>query len=224
MTDNWTVYIDSREQSRITQAEEYYTKQGLTVEVKELLIGDYLFTDGNDEVVFEFKTIADFVASIQDNRVFNEALNQAENYNHHFVVIQGDESTRAKCLAFTKNYRRVTIFQYHGAIASLNRYTTVLESYSPFIDEAFYKMLVQARKCLSDKPIVRKFPKKTSNSAFNFLCGCIYGINHKKANQIVATYHLESLNDLMNLTIEDLCLIDGIGEKTAQTIVEAIQQ
>ena len=224
MTDNWTVYIDSREQSRITQAEEYYTKQGLTVEVKELLIGDYLFTDGSDEVVFEFKTIADFVASIQDNRVFNEALNQAENYNHHFVVIQGDESTRAKCLAFTKNYRRVTIFQYHGAIASLNRYTTVLESYSPFIDEAFYKMLVQARKCLSDKPIVRKFPKKTSNSAFNFLCGCIYGINHTKANQIVATYHLESLNDLMNLTIEDLCLIDGIGEKTAQTIVEAIQQ
>ena len=217
------VIIDSREQSRITQAEEYYTKQGLTVEVQELPIGDYLFTDGSDEVVFEFKTIADFVASIQDNRVFNEALNQAENYNHHFVVIQGDESTRAKCLAFTKNYRRVTIFQYHGAIASLNRYTTVLESYSPFINEAFYKMLVQTRKCLSDKPIVRKFPKKTSNPAFNFLCGCIYGINYKKANQIVNTYHLESLHDLMQLDKDKLMEIDGIGEKNAERILEAIQ-
>ena len=223
MTDNWTVYIDSREQSRVKQAETYYKKQGLTVEVKELLIGDYLFTDGTDEVVFEFKTIADFVASIQDNRVFNEALNQAENYNHHFVVIQGDESARAKCLAFTKNYRRVTIFQYHGAIASLNRYTTVLESYSPFIDEAFYKMLVQARKCLSDKPIVRKFPKKTSNPAFNFLCGCVYGVNYKNANTIVNTYHLESLADLMKLTEEDLIKIDGIGEKNAEKILEAIQ-
>jgi len=217
------VFIDSREQSRIKQASEYYTKQGLTVEVQELPIGDYLFTDGSDEVVFEFKTIADFVASIQDNRVFNEALNQAENYNHHFVVIQGDESTRAKCLAFTKNYRRVTIFQYHGAIARLNTYTTVLESYSPFINEAFYKMLVQTRKCLSDKPIVRKFPKKTSNSAFNFLCGSIYGINHKKANQIVNTYHLESLADLMKLNKEELMKIDGIGEKNAERILEAIQ-
>lgn len=216
------VFIDSREQSRIKQASEYYTEQGLTVEVKELPIGDYLFSNGEDSVCFEFKTIADFISSIQDNRVFNEALNQAENYNHHFVVIQGDESTRAKCLAFTKNYRRVTIFQYHGAIARLNTYTTVLESYSPFINEAFYKMLVQTRKCLSDKPIVRKFPKKTSNSAFNFLCGCIYGINHKKANQIVNTYHLESLSDLMKLTKEDLCLIDGIGEKTANNIITQI--
>ena len=217
------VVIDSREQSRIKQAEEYYTKQGLTVEVKELEIGDYLFSNGKDSVCFEFKTIADFISSIQDNRVFNEALNQAENYNHHFVVIQGDESTRAKCLAFTKNYRPVTIFQYHGAIASLNRYTTVLESYSSFIDEAFYKMLVQTRKCLSSKPIVRKFPKKTSNSAFNFLCGCIYGINYKKANQIVNTYHLESLHDLMKLDKDKLMEIDGIGEKNAEKILEAIQ-
>lgn len=217
------VFIDSREQSRIKQASKYYTEQGLTVEVKELPIGDYLFSNGEDSVCFEFKTIADFISSIQDNRVFNEALNQAENYNHHFVVIQGDESTRAKCLAFTKNYRPVTIFQYHGAIASLNRYTTVLESYSSFIDEAFYKMLVQARKCLSSKPIVRKFPKKTSNSAFNFLCGCIYGINHKKANQIVNTYHLESLHDLMQLDKDKLMEIDGIGEKNAEKILEAIQ-
>jgi ERCC4-type nuclease len=217
------VFIDSREQSRIKQASEYYAKQGLTVEVKELEIGDYLFSNGEDSVCFEFKTIADFISSIQDNRVFNEALNQAENYNHHFVVIQGDESTRAKCLAFTKNYRPVTIFQYHGAIASLNRYTTVLESYSSFIDEAFYKMLVQTRKCLSDKPIVRKFPKKTSNSAFNFLCGCVYGVNYKKANTIVNTYHLESLADLMKLTEEDLMEIDGIGKETANKILEAIQ-
>ena len=217
------VFIDSREQSRIKQASEYYTEQGLTVEVKELPIGDYLFSNGEDSVCFEFKTIADFISSIQDNRVFNEALNQAENYNHHFVVIQGDESTRAKCLAFTKNYRRVTIFQYHGAIASLNRYTTVLESYSSFIDEAFYKMLVQARKCLSSKPIVRKFPKKTSNTAFNYLSGCIRGVNYKKANAIVNTYHLESLNDLMQLDKDKLMEIDGIGEKNAERILEAIQ-
>lgn len=85
--------IDTREKDRIKSASKYYTKQGLEVEVSELEVGDYIFTDGNDSVVFEFKTIADFVSSIQDRRVFNQAISQAEEFNHHFVVIQGDEST-----------------------------------------------------------------------------------------------------------------------------------
>ena len=219
-----TVYIDSREQSRIIQAENYYHEHGLEVIIRELPVGDYIFTDGTDKVVFEYKTIADMVSSIQDKRVFNEALNQAEGeFSNHFIIIQGNESTRAKCLAFTKNYRRVTVFQYLGAIASLNRFSTVIESYSPYIDESFYRMLVQAKKCLSNKPVIRKFPKKTSNPAFNFLVGCVRGINHKKANAIVNEYDLQTLHDLMLLTADDLMEIDGIGESTAQKIIEAIQ-
>lgn len=217
------VFIDSREQSRIKQASEYYTEQGLTVEVKELPIGDYLFSNGENEVCFEFKTTSDFVTSIQDGRVFNQAANMAENFDYNFVMIHGDLHTRSKCIAMSRNYREVNLFQYIGAISSLNRYVTVLQCYSPFINESYYTMMTQAKKCLSSKPIVRKFPKKTSNSAFNFLCGCIYGINHKKANQIVNTYHLESLADLMKLTKEDLMKIDGIGEKNAEKILEAIQ-
>ena len=213
------VTIDSREQSRIRTATEYYTKQGLEVEVQEEQIGDYIF---NDKVVFEFKTIADFVSSIQDGRVFNQAINQAENYDHHYVLIQGDEHSRAKAIAMSRHYREVTYFQYLGAIASLNRYTTVIESYSPFIQEAYYRMLITAKKALQNKPIVKKFPKKHKNTALNFLTYSIYGINYKKAQLICDTYHLESLTDLLELTTDDLKNIQGIGDKTAQNITEAI--
>ena len=211
--------IDSREQSRIQSATEYYTRQGLTVEVKEEQIGDYIF---QDQVVFEFKTIPDFVSSIQSGRVFNQAINQSENYDHHYIIIYGDDHTRAKALAMSRHYREVTYFQYLGAIASLNRYTTVIESYSPFIQEAYYRMLVTAKKALQDKPIVKKFPRKHKNPAFNYLCYCIYGINQKKAQQIIDTYNLQSMNDLMKLTTEDLTILEGIGQKTAQNIIEAI--
>ena len=214
-----TIQISDKEQNRIQSATEYYTQQGLEVEVNNLEIGDYIF---NNQVVFEFKTTADFVASIQDNRVFNEAINQAENYDYHYVIIQGDDHSRAKAIAMSRNYQEVTYFGYLGAIASLNRYTTVIESYSPFINEAYYRMLITAKKCLSTKPIIKKFPRKHKNTAMNFLCHDIYGINYKKAELIVKEYNLQSLNDLMKLTHEDLTKIDGIADKTAKKIIGAI--
>ena len=44
----------------------------------------------------------------------------------------------------------------------------------------------------------------------------------KKAQLIIDTYDLKSMNDLMELTIDDLTILEGIGKKTAQNIIEAI--
>ena len=217
------VYIDTREQNRIKTATKYFTEQGLEVEVKELEIGDYLFTDDHNSVCFEYKEVNDFITSINDGRVFNQAINMAEEYDYRFVVIRGTESERAKYLAISKNYRSVSIFQYHGAIASLNRYTTVIESYTPYINEAYYRMYIQAKKCLQDKPVVKKFPRKHKNVALNFLMYTVYGISAKKAMAIVDTLNLHTLTDLQSLTLEKLQGVDGIGKKNAQTIMEAIK-
>ena len=111
------VTIDSREQNRIQSATEYYKEQGLEVTVEELEIGDYIFSDGNNEVAFEFKLTSDFVSSIQDGRVFNQSINMAENYDYAFVIIHGDLATRSKCIAMSRNYREVNLFQYIGAVS-----------------------------------------------------------------------------------------------------------
>ena len=217
------VQISDKEQDRIKSASDYYREQGLTVEVSNLEIGDYLFTDGTESVVFEFKTIPDYINSINDGRLWNEAINQAENYNHHFILIHGDLYQRTKEIIKSRDYIPMTIQQYIGSISSLNRYTTVLQVYNSVIEEAYYTMMKQAEKCLSNRPIVKKFPKKHKNSAFNFLCYTIYGINYKKADAIVKEYNLKTLSDLQNLTIEKLVKVDGIGERNAKRIMEAIK-
>ena len=214
------ILIDAREQDRIKSATKYYTKQGLDVSVEELPVGDYVF---DNKVCFELKMMNDFIKSIQDHRVFNQSIDMAETYDYNFVIIVGNESTRAKYLAITRNYRQVTVHQYLGAIASLNRYVTVIESYSDFIEEAYYRMLIQAKKCLQDKPIVKRFNRKDKNPSLNFLCYCIYGLNYKRAKLIVDTYDLYSLDDLKTLDIDKLKEIDGIGVNTARKIMEAIQ-
>ena len=216
------VTIDTREQERIKTATEYYKSQGLDVTVKELEIGDHIFTDGNNEVCFEFKLVSDFIASIQDGRVFNQSIDMAENYDHAFVILHGDLQTRSKYIAMSRNYREVDLFQYIGAISSLNRYVTVLQCYSPFINESYYTMMKQAQKCLQDKPIVKKFPRKNKNVCFNWLCYCNYGINAKKANAIIETLDLHTLSDLQNITKEQLLSVEGIGDKTAEKILKEI--
>lgn len=213
------VQISDKEQRRIQPAKQYYTELGCDVEVTNLQYGDYIF---DQQVAFEYKTIPDFINSITDHRAFNESINQAENYNWHYLLIQGNEAERTKQLAISKHHQPITIFQYLGSIASINRYSTVIECYSPYLKEAFYRMYIQARKDLSNKPIVKKFPKKHKNTALNFLTYSIYGINYKKAKAITDQYNLHSLNDLMKLTIEDLTLIEGIGENTATKIIGAI--
>jgi len=215
--------IDHREHDRSESATEYYQQQGVTVETVELPVGDYLFTDGKDSVVFEYKTIPDYISSINDGRLWNEAINQAENYNYHFIIIHGDLYQRTKELIKSRDYIPMTIQQYIGSISSLNRYTTVIQCYNSVIEEAYFTMMKQAEKCLSNRPIVKKFPKKHKNSAFNFLCYTIYGINYKKADAIVKKYNLKTLSDLQNLTIEKLVKVDGIGERNAKRIMEAIK-
>ena len=215
------VAISDKELTRIPKAEKYFGDElGLDVSVENLEYGDYIF---NDKVAFEYKTMSDFISSIQDHRVFNECINQAENFDWHYLIIQGNEHDRSKCLAMTKHYIPVTIFQYHGAIASINRYSTVLEVYSPFINEAFYKMYIQAKKDLSTKPIVKKFPRKDKNYAFNWLCYCNYGINSKKAQLIVDELNLKTLDDLQRLTYDDLTSIKGIKDKLANRILGGLR-
>jgi ERCC4-type nuclease len=213
------IKISDKEQTRIKSATAYYKDQGHEVEVTNLQIGDYIF---NNQVVFEFKTIADFVASIQDSRVFNEAINQAENFDYHFVIIQGDEATRAKALAMSRNYHEITYFGYLGAISSLNRYTTVIESYSPHIHEAYYRMMITAKKCLQNKPIVKKFNRKHKNSAMNYLTYCVYGLNWKRSHDIVTLLELNTLEDLLNVTHQQLTSVPGIGEKMADRIIDTL--
>ena len=215
--------IDHREHDRVNSAIKFYEEKGVTVKVAELEVGDFLFSDGNDSVVFEFKTISDYINSINDGRLWNEAINQAENYNHHFVMIFGDLYTRMSELNKSRDYIPMNVEQYIGSISSLNRYTTVLQCYNPAIDEAYFTMMKQAEKCLLKRPIVKKFPRKDKNVCFNYLAYCVYGISGKKAQKIVDELEIKTLEDLLYLEHDKLTSVEGIGEKLADRIIDTIQ-
>ena len=140
------ITIDNREKhSRIENAIEYYKELNDIVTVKELQFGDYIF---NNQVVFELKTISDFVASVQSGRVFNQAIDQSTVYPYHFVIITASDRERRGYFNKLKHLRNTNLYfdnhKYLGAISRLNTYTTVITASNE--KEAFEFMRTQSRK------------------------------------------------------------------------------
>ena len=212
------IQIDFREKNRIKKAKEYYHNHSIIVE--DLPVGDFIF---NEQVVFEYKTFQDFISSVIDKRVFNQAINQMNNFPHHYIIIQRGRQ-KLKSLIDKFNYSTPVHFteaQYYGAIARLNTYTTVIPV-AGGMQDCFKIMRAQAKKSMDNKPIVKINNNKTDNPAINFLCTSVSKINTVRAEQITNELDLYSLNDLLQLNKEDLTNINGIGEKTATIILKQL--
>lgn len=217
------IKVDNREKhSRIEHATEYYTDLGDTVHVQELPFGDYIF---DDQVVFEYKTISDFVQSVKSGRVFNQAIDQSTTYRYHFVIIVSTDRERRGYFNKLKHLGNRDLYfdnyQYIGAIARLNTFTTVIQASTE--KEAFSFMRSQARKCLDNKHIVKRLETKTDNPCFNYLMN-IKHISDVKAELIVKELELETLTDLLNITNNDLQGIKGIGSSTAGIVMKSIKR
>jgi len=212
------ITIDSREQNnkiRYNTCKEYFKEQGYTVTTEELTTGDYIF---EDQVVMEFKTWSDFMSSITDGRLWNESQKQIENYDIHFIVLHGTNRD------YTYALKHVGIEEKHinGAIARLLTYTKIIRGTGTLTD-TFELMKVTAEKCLDDKTLVRQFGTKSVNPAFNVLAYCVDDIKGERAKAIVNTLNLNTIQDICNLTYEDLIKVHGIGDVLANKILTAIK-
>lgn len=209
-----TITIDTRETHRMDLAKQFFESKKYQVKIQQEKVGDYIF---NDQVVMEFKTWSDFMSSITDGRLWNESINQIENYTMHFVVLHG--TNRDYREAFQHN--GLTDEMVTGAIARLLTYTKIIRG-TGTLTETFELMRCTAEKCLDNKTLTRQFGTKSINPAFNFLCYCVDDIKGERAKTIVNYLHLQTLDDLMNLDAAKLTSVPGIGDILAGKILEAL--
>lgn len=219
-----TCNIDSREKERIPYAKRFFNKyEPLALELKT---GDYMFENRDTEecVIFEYKRMTDFLSSVTDGRIFEQVKRMNDEFNWHFVVIEGtidDLNKENKRRIIQKNTGNpFSLAQFYGAIARLNCYTTVVQCHNQA--QAFNYMEKQMLKIFDDKPLLKHFKNESDNPALNFLAG-INGVGFKTAKLIVDEFNIESLMDLLT-TIEnvDLVYVNGIGKATAQKIEKNI--
>jgi len=219
------VTIDANEKRRIKPSLFFFGKNN-TVSVESMLYGDYVFKDENTEktCAFEYKTCSDFITSVTENRIFNQAIEQTKHFDYHFIVIEYTEQLRkelsenlwySKKISFTKS-------QFYGAIARLNTYTTVITAHNT--STCFELMEKQAKKCFDNKTIQKSLKKINDNSAQNYLINCCKGIGITTAENITAELSLFTLSDLLKLNKDLLLSVNGVGNKTADKILNYIKE
>ena len=221
--------IDNREDNkRINSAIRFFSTY--SVKTDQLPIGDYLF---EDKIIFEYKTPSDMINSIIDGRIFRQAHNMKQ-YPFSYVIIVGnvaDEINRRNEPKYWNKYNKIrtfTIKSYLGALARLYTYTKVIHVDNN--QQAWTLMQYLVEKLLEENKDIKAIEKpqfKLSDPIASFL-GCIYvnksqRLSIKQAVLIREHLHLETLQDLLDVTYEDLVGIKGIGSKTAKAVIEVIK-
>ena len=221
------IIIDSREKDRKERANIFYSGKGHTATIEMLDVGDYLF---NDQVVFEYKEIGDFMSSITNESLFNEAANQSLKYPFHYVVIVGDMKQYVKAnFQYSRmddygKYILVNYGRYYGALRRLRTFTTPIECSDE--KQAFYEMLLQSIKCLDGKSKYYSNVSRQveSQDPVDVLLTSCKGISIKKAEAIRKHHSLNNVYDLMNLTVNELKEVDSIGDKTSVNVYEFLHK
>lgn len=213
------VWIDDRENSR----KEYFSNMfsDFNPSIHHLDYGDYIFFGNNGiSVCCEFKTGLDFISSIDNNNhLHNQVYNMIHNFDYTFIIIECEDLSKTATKRYYQTDRHMSVQQMNGAISEFNTVSTVLFSQTPF--QTADMLMRQCGKIIEQKPFLWKFGKKTNNPALNYLSS----IKNIKDIAIVICNELDlhTLQDLFDLTVDDLVEVDGVGKKTALKILDAIQ-
>jgi len=89
--DKPIVFVDYREEK--SGLVEKLKEMGLTVKEITLPVGDYLISD---RIAIERKTASDFINSIIDGRLFQQATKLLENFSRPLIIIEGDDFSSRK--------------------------------------------------------------------------------------------------------------------------------
>lgn len=212
---DYHLYVDSREHKRIPYIQARCKAWDWDMTVKQLKYGDYVC--GN--TVIEYKTTIDFIQSVINGRMKKEAIDQANHFPCHYVIIVGD--VRTACHMF-KRHSGINFYttNFYSAVASLMIYTNVV--IVPNHKEAFHLIKYLIIKSNDTKNrVVRPVEKLSRNPCYNFLVG-IPRISQKRAEAICTLHNLKTARQLFALDKEKLLAVDGIGDGLADTVLEAL--
>lgn len=213
------VLIDNREKDRISYALKQY--DDLNPLVCQLDIGDYIFIGNNGiKVVWEYKRGDDFLNSInsENHHLHNQVYEMTTNYDYTFVIVECEDMIAETDSLYYSSGVSISLPQINGAISEFSTVSSVLQVQTQY--QAFDLMVRMSGKIIQQKPHSYKYGKKSTNTALNYL-SAIKGLN-KQAETICRELDLHTLEDILQITKEDLIGINKIGDKKAEKILNQI--
>jgi Fanconi anemia group M protein len=194
--NNLKIIADFREKNSLVIAE--LMNKGIGVEIKSLLVGDYIIND----TVIERKTYNDFINSIMNKRLINQ-LEEIKQYPNFLLIIEGEEHEIAK--------RKIDKNAIKGFLLSV-----LLKGKVPILFTKDYEETAEFLCVLAKKQTRNDFSLRATKKARNqkeqlqFVLEGFPGIGPILAKKLLSQF--KSIKNIINAPKEELKKI--LGKKT----------
>ena len=207
--ENIRIIVDERE--RKSGIPDLLKSVGLNLEMKTLLIGDYIVAP---ETVVERKSIRDLMASVFDGRLFDQCTRLKEHFDHPIILVEGNVDEIEE---ITENP-----MIFYGAIS-----TVVLDFKIPVVPTPSAahtaKLLVSmcSRKDAPKGPYLKKIKKSSDleKQQLSVLCS-LPGIGEKFAIRMLAKFGTPL--KVFSATTSELAKVEGLGNARAKKIKKTL--
>lgn len=202
-----TIFADVREKGEIV---DKLFEKGITVKAGTLKSGDFILSE---DVGVERKEISDFVGSLLDRRLFEQAKNLKDNFNKPLFVVEGnfDEMFKVRrvhpnalwaALAYLVLDIKIPILFSSGPSETANLLTVIAKR-----EQLDLKKEISLRG--SSKP-------KSLSDAQQFFIEGLPAVGPSLAKALLR--HFKTPKKIINATEEDLKKVEKLGPKKAKQI------
>ncbi|ADL18793.1 Repair endonuclease XPF [Acidilobus saccharovorans 345-15] len=214
-TKRTRVYADVREEA--SGVPSLLESLGVLVIRKQLPEGDYIIPP---DIVVERKNAKDFVSSLFDGRLFDQASRMRNDYEEVFYIIEGDFSRE---LRYWSDKERQLIGALATLVASYNvklLWSGSARQTAEYLASLASKYLTKGRG--SRPVIINKKPSAQSLREWQlYIVESFPGIGAKTAERILEKFG--SLESFFNASLAELASVEGVGESKAARIKELLK-
>jgi len=212
------IIIDSREAAKNKDIVEVLKRKGVKVSISALTVGDYylLAPEGRKPILVERKTVMDFLNSIRDKRVWEQAkiLKEAEEVEEVIpvIILEGSLSAIER---FTKWRITAVLRILDELVLSWNIRVIPTPSKKSTIEwlVAKIKALGSPERKRPPKLRVKKKPMSINEQILYVAEGLVGPVLARKL-----LLHFKTLRNIANASVGELMRVEGIGEKRAKEI------
>ncbi|MFB6121205.1 MAG: DEAD/DEAH box helicase [Halobacteriaceae archaeon] len=203
------IVADQREMDA-TIARDLSTREGLTIDLETLAVGDYV---ASDRVAVERKSVADFLDSLVggERSVFEQVGDMARHYDRPVVVVEGTD---------LYGERNVHPNAVRGALASLaaDFGASVLRTEDADGTADLLEALARREQEGNDREVSVHGDKaaKTLAEQQEYVVAAVADVGPVTAGSLLA--HFGSVEAVFTADEEELQAVDGVGEVTAAAI------
>ena len=205
---NIKIFADYREKGSAVLKE--LLAQNISLRLDSLDIGDFLLSE---RTVVEFKNVEDFVNSIIDKRIFDQAVKLKNSYENKILIIQGQEDIYS--------VRRIHPNAIRGVLACLllDFGISVIKT-SDYKETAALLIALAKREQDENKRAMIKHSSKplTTKEQQEFIVSSFPGIGNTLNKPLLKHFH--SVKDIVNASEKEMKEVELIGKIKAKKLFE----